>query len=93
MPAEKIILKKIATIVSGVADGCRQAGAALIGGETAGYPGLMAEDEYDLAGFAVGIVDKKDMITGKDLKPGDTLIGIASTGVHSNGFFSCAQGV
>lgn len=78
--------EKIATIVSGVADGCRQAGAALIGGETAEHPGLMAEDEYDLAGFAVGIVDKKDMITGKDLKPGDTLIGIASTGVHSNGF-------
>lgn len=78
--------EKIATIVSGVADGCRQAGAALIGGETAEHPGLMAENEYDLAGFAVGIVDKKDMITGKDLKPGDTLIGIASTGVHSNGF-------
>ncbi|MBB5265902.1 phosphoribosylformylglycinamidine cyclo-ligase [Catenibacillus scindens] len=78
--------EKIATIVSGVAEGCRQAGAALIGGETAEHPGLMAEDEYDLAGFAVGIVDKKDMITGKDLKPGDTLIGIASSGVHSNGF-------
>ena len=78
--------EKIATIVSGVADGCRQAGAALIGGETAEHPGLMPEDEYDLAGFAVGLVDKKDMITGKDLKPGDTLIGIASSGVHSNGF-------
>ena len=78
--------EKIASIVSGVAEGCRQAGAALIGGETAEHPGLMAEDEYDLAGFAVGIVDKKDMITGKALKPGDTLIGIASSGVHSNGF-------
>lgn len=78
--------EKIAQIVSGVADGCRQAGAALIGGETAEHPGLMAEDEYDLAGFAVGIIDKKDLITGKDLKAGDVLIGIASSGVHSNGF-------
>lgn len=78
--------EKIATIVSGVAEGCRQAGAALIGGETAEMPGFYPEDEYDLAGFAVGVVDKKDLITGKDLKPGDTLIGIASSGVHSNGF-------
>ena len=78
--------EKIATIVSGVADGCRQAGAALIGGETAEMPGFYPEDEYDLAGFAVGVVDKKDLITGKQLKPGDTLIGIASSGVHSNGF-------
>ncbi len=78
--------EKIATIVSGVADGCRQAGAALIGGETAEMPGFYPEDEYDLAGFAVGVVDKKDLITGKELKPGDTLIGIASSGVHSNGF-------
>ena len=78
--------EKIATIVSGVADGCRQAGAALIGGETAEMPGFYPVDEYDLAGFAVGVVDKKDLITGKDLKPGDTLIGIASSGVHSNGF-------
>lgn len=78
--------EKIATIVSGVADGCRQAGAALIGGETAEMPGFYPEDEYDLAGFAVGVVDKKDLITGKTLKPGDTLIGIASSGVHSNGF-------
>ena len=78
--------EKIASIVSGVAEGCLQAGAALIGGETAEHPGLMAEDEYDLAGFAVGVVDRKDLITGKDLKPGDTLIGIASSGVHSNGF-------
>ena len=78
--------EKIATIVSGVAEGCKQAGAALIGGETAEHPGLMPEDEYDLAGFAVGVVDRKDMITGENIKPGDTLVGIASTGVHSNGF-------
>ena len=78
--------EKIATIVSGVADGCKQAGAALIGGETAEMPGFYPEDEYDLAGFAVGVVDEKDLITGKDLKAGDVLIGMASSGVHSNGF-------
>ena len=78
--------EKIATIVSGVAEGCKQAGCALIGGETAEHPGLMPQDEYDLAGFAVGVVDKKDLITGENIKPGDTLIGIASSGVHSNGF-------
>ncbi len=78
--------EKIAAIVSGVAEGCRQSGAALIGGETAEHPGLMPEDEYDLAGFAVGVVDRKDLITGEELKPGDVLIGLASTGVHSNGF-------
>lgn len=78
--------EKIAAIVSGVADGCKQAGAALIGGETAEMPGFYPEDEYDLAGFAVGIVDEKDLITGKNLAPGDILIGIASSGVHSNGF-------
>lgn len=78
--------EKIATIVSGVAEGCKQSGAALIGGETAEMPGFYPVDEYDLAGFAVGIVDKKDLITGQDIKPGDTLIGIASSGVHSNGF-------
>ena len=78
--------EKIAEIVKGVADGCRQAGAALIGGETAEMPGFYPEDEYDLAGFAVGIVDEKDMITGKDLQVGDVLIGLASSGVHSNGF-------
>lgn len=78
--------EKIATIVSGVAEGCKQAGAALIGGETAEMPGFYPEDEYDLAGFAVGIVDEKDLITGADIKEGDTLIGIASSGVHSNGF-------
>ena len=78
--------EKIATIVSGVAEGCKQSGCALIGGETADHPGLMPEDEYDLAGFTVGVVDKKDIITGENLKAGDVLIGMASTGVHSNGF-------
>lgn len=78
--------EKIATIVSGVADGCRQSEAALIGGETAEMPGFYPEDEYDLAGFAVGVVDEKDLITGKDLKEGDVLIGIASSGIHSNGY-------
>ena len=78
--------EKIATIVSGVAEGCKQSGCALIGGETAEHPGLMPEDEYDLAGFTVGVVDKKDIITGENLKAGDVLIGMDSTGVHSNGF-------
>ncbi len=78
--------EKIAEIVKGVAEGCKQSGAALIGGETAEHPGLMPEEEYDLAGFAVGIVDEKDIITGKDLEEGDVLIGMASSGVHSNGF-------
>ena len=78
--------EKIATIVSGVAEGCKQSGCALVGGETAEHPGLMPEDEYDLAGFAVGVVDRKDIITGERLKDGDVLIGMASTGVHSNGF-------
>ena len=78
--------EKIANIVSGVAEGCVQSEAALSGGETAEMPGFYPEDEYDLAGFAVGIVDKKDLITGKELKGGETLIGIASSGVHSNGF-------
>ena len=78
--------EKIATIVSGVAEGCLQSDCALIGGETAEHPGLMPEDEYDIAGFAVGVVDKKDLITGQNIKPGDVLIGMASSGVHSNGF-------
>ena len=78
--------EKIAAIVKGVADGCLQSEAALIGGETAEHPGLMPEDDYDLAGFAVGVCDKKDMITGENLKAGDVLIGMASSGVHSNGF-------
>ena len=78
--------EKIAEIVKGVSEGCLQAGAALIGGETAEMPGFYPEDEYDLAGFAVGIVDEKDIITGENLKDGDVLIGLASSGVHSNGF-------
>ena len=78
--------EKIASIVKGVAEGCKQSDAALIGGETAEHPGLMPEDEYDLAGFAVGVCDKKEMITGEDLAEGDVLIGMASSGVHSNGF-------
>ncbi len=82
----KNIPEKIAAIVKGVAEGCKMSGCALIGGETAEHPGLMPEDEYDVAGFSVGVVDKKDLITGENIKPGDTLIGIASSGVHSNGF-------
>ncbi len=78
--------EKIAEIVKGVAEGCKQSGAALVGGETAEHPGLMPEDEYDLAGFAVGVVDRKDMIDGSTIKAGDAVIGIASSGVHSNGF-------
>lgn len=78
--------EKIAAIVGGVAEGCVQSDCALIGGETAEHPGLMPEDEYDLAGFAVGVVDRKNLITGETIKAGDVLIGIASTGVHSNGF-------
>lgn len=78
--------EKIAEIVSGVAEGCKQAGAALIGGETAEMPGFYPAEEYDLAGFSVGIVDRKDMITGKELKAGDVLIGMASSGLHSNGY-------
>lgn len=78
--------EKIAEIVKGVAAGCEQSNAALIGGETAEMPGFYPEDEYDLAGFAVGVVDEKDLITGKELKDGDVLVGMASSGVHSNGF-------
>ena len=78
--------EKIAEIVKGVAEGCLQSEAALIGGETAEHPGLMPEEDYDLAGFAVGVCDRKDMITGADLKQGDVLVGMASSGVHSNGF-------
>ncbi len=78
--------EKIAEIVKGVAEGCRQAGAALVGGETAEHPGLMPEDEYDLAGFAVGVAEKRDLIDGRDLAAGDVLIGMASSGIHSNGF-------
>lgn len=82
----KNVPERIATIVSGVADGCKQSGAALLGGETAEMPGFYPENEYDMAGFAVGVVDKKDLITGENLTAGDVLIGMASSGVHSNGF-------
>lgn len=78
--------EKIAAIVKGVAEGCKMAGAALVGGETAEHPGMMPEDDYDIAGFAVGVVDEKDLITGDDIKSGDSLVAIASSGVHSNGF-------
>jgi len=82
----KNVPEKIATIVGGIAEGCRQSGAALIGGETAEMPGFYPEDEYDLAGFSVGIVDRKDVIDGKDIKEGDVLIGLPSSGIHSNGY-------
>lgn len=78
--------EKIASIVSGVANGCKQSGAALIGGETAEMPGFYPVDEYDLAGFAVGVVDRKNMITGKTIAKDDVLVGIASSGIHSNGY-------
>lgn len=78
--------EKIATIVSGIAQGCVMSGAALVGGETAEMPGFYSKEEYDLAGFTVGVADKKDLITGEDIKDGDVLVGIASSGVHSNGF-------
>ena len=81
----KLSPETVATVVKGVAEGCRQAGAALIGGETAEMPGFYPDGEYDIAGFAVGIVDKKKIINGKKIKPGDALIGIRSSGVHSNG--------
>ena len=77
---------KIEAIVAGVAEGCRQAGCALVGGETAEHPGMMPEEEYDLAGFSVGVCEKKDLIDGTDIRPGDVLIGVFSSGVHSNGF-------
>lgn len=82
----KNVPEKIASIVKGVAEGCRQSDCALIGGETAEHPGLMPEEEYDVAGFSVGVVDRKDIIDGHEIEDGDLLIGMASTGVHSNGF-------
>ena len=82
----KNVPERIATIVSGVADGCKQSGAALVGGETAEMPGFYPIEEYDLAGVAVGVADKKDLIDGSDLQAGDVLVGMASSGVHSNGF-------
>ena len=87
----KNVPEKIAEIVSGVAEGCVQSGAALIGGETAEHPGLMPVDEYDLAGFAVGIVDKKKIIDNTRMAAGDVVIGLASTGIHSNGFSLCRK--
>ncbi|MBR5791993.1 MAG: phosphoribosylformylglycinamidine cyclo-ligase, partial [Ruminiclostridium sp.] len=87
----KNIPEKIAEIVGGVAEGCVQSGAALIGGETAEHPGLMPVEDYDLAGFAVGIVDKKKMVDNKRMKAGDVVIGLASTGIHSNGFSLCRK--
>ena len=78
--------EKVATVVSGIAEGCRQSGAALIGGETAEMPGFYPEGEYDIAGFAVGAVDKKRIINGNKIKSGDVLIGLKSSGVHSNGY-------
>lgn len=82
----KNIPEKIATIVKGIADGCVESGCALVGGETAEHPGMMPEEEYDLAGFTVGIVDEKNILDKKNVKKGDVIVGLASTGVHSNGF-------
>ena len=86
MATGKLLPEKAAQIVGGIADGCRQAGCALIGGETAEMPGFYGEGEYDLAGFCVGIVDKSEIIDGKSIKSGDVLVGLKSSGVHSNGF-------
>ena len=82
----KVVPEKVAAIVKGVADGCVMAGCALIGGETAEHPGMMAEDEYDIAGYSTGIVDKSKILDPSTVKPGDAIVGIASSGVHSNGF-------
>ena len=82
----KLVAEQVEQIVSGIVEGCKMAGCALVGGETAEMPGMYSEDEYDLAGFSVGIADREKIISGKNVKSGDTLIGIASSGVHSNGF-------
>lgn len=82
----KVVPEKVAEIVKGVADGCVMAGCALVGGETAEHPGMMAEDEYDIAGYSTGIVDKSKILDASAIKPGDAIVGIASSGVHSNGF-------
>ena len=87
----KNVPEKIAAIVGGVAEGCVQSGAALIGGETAEHPGLMPVEDYDLAGFAVGVVDKKKILDNTKMKAGDVVIGLASTGIHSNGFSLCRK--
>jgi phosphoribosylformylglycinamidine cyclo-ligase len=86
LACDKVIPEKIESIIKGISDGCVQAGCALIGGETAEMPGMYAEGEYDIAGFTVGIVDKKKIIDGSTIRPGDVVIGLASSGVHSNGF-------
>ena len=82
----KLVAEQVEQIVSGIVDGCKMAGCALVGGETAEMPGMYSEDEYDLAGFSVGIADREKIVSGKDVKVGDTLIGISSSGIHSNGF-------
>ena len=82
----KLVPEQVEQIVSGIVDGCKMAGCALVGGETAEMPGMYSEDEYDLAGFSVGIADREKIVSGKDVKSGDTLIGISSSGIHSNGF-------
>ncbi|SCI33251.1 MULTISPECIES: phosphoribosylformylglycinamidine cyclo-ligase [unclassified Romboutsia] len=82
----KLVAEQVEQIVSGIVDGCKMAGCALVGGETAEMPGMYSEDEYDLAGFSVGIADRENIVSGKDVKSGDTLIGISSSGIHSNGF-------
>ena len=87
----KNIPEKVASIVSGVAEGCVQSGCALIGGETAEHPGLMPAEDYDLAGFAVGIVDKEKILDNKNMKAGDVVIALGSTGIHSNGFSLCRK--
>ena len=87
----KNVPERIAELVAGVAEGCVQSGAALIGGETAEHPGMMPENEYDLAGFAVGVVDKKKIIDNQRMEEGDVVIALASTGIHSNGFSLCRK--
>jgi phosphoribosylformylglycinamidine cyclo-ligase len=86
LACDKVIPEKIEAIVKGIADGCEQSGCALIGGETAEMPGVYSDGEYDIAGFTVGIVDKKKIIDGTTISPGDIILGLASSGVHSNGF-------
>ncbi|CAM5796827.1 MULTISPECIES: phosphoribosylformylglycinamidine cyclo-ligase [Brevibacillus] len=86
LACDKVVPEKIEAIVKGIADGCAQAGCSLIGGETAEMPGMYAEGEYDIAGFTVGVADEDKLITGASVKPGDVLIGLAASGVHSNGF-------
>ncbi|NBI29850.1 phosphoribosylformylglycinamidine cyclo-ligase [Chengkuizengella marina] len=86
LACDRVIPEKIESIVKGIADGCKQSGCALIGGETAEMPGMYAEGEYDIAGFVVGVVDKNKMIDGSSIQEGDVVLGLASSGVHSNGF-------